>query len=453
MKIIIVGLGKVGQTLADELSKEGNDITVIDCREEAVRAVSAQYDLMGVVGNGAGYSTQMEAGIEEADLLIAVTDSDELNLLCCLIARKAGNCQTIARVRSYEYSTEIDFIKEELGLAMVINPELTAAAEIARNLKFPSAIDVDSFAKSRVDILKFRVPEQSVLDNMKLSELPSRLRSNVLICGVERGDEFIIPDGNVTLKSRDKISFVSEANDANQFFRQAGIVSNQVKNIMIVGGGSVAFYLSKMLLAAGIRVKIIEKDLKRCEQLCDLLPKATIVHGDGTDKGLLMEEGIDRYESFASLMNIDEENILLSLYAKKVGNMKTITKISRIAFDEVIRELDLDTIIHPKEITAEHIIRYVRSMKNSLGSNMETLHKIIDNKAEALEFLIRHHTRVTDIPLYELKIRKGILIACITRGDHVIIPRGSDKMQIGDTVIIVTRHKGLKDIDDILDAR
>lgn len=450
MKIIIVGLGKVGHTLADELSKEGTDITVVDCREEAVQAVSAQYDLMGVVGNGASYSTLMEAGIEEADLLIAVTSSDELNLLCCLIARKAGNCQTIARVRSYEYSTEIDFIKEELGLAMVINPEATAAVEIARNLKFPSAIDVDSFAKSRVDILKFRVPEQSVLDNMKLSELSSKIHSNVLICGVERGEELIIPNGDVALKAKDLISFVSEANDANQFFRRAGIVSNQVKNLMIVGGGSVAFYLAKMLLEAGIRVKIIEKNLKRCEQLCELLPKATIVHGDGTDKDLLMEEGIDRYESFASLMNIDEENILLSLYAKKAGNMKTITKISRIAFDEVIRELNLDTIIHPKEITAEHIIRYVRSMKNSMGSNVETLHKIIDGKAEALEFVIRHRSRVTDIPLLELKIRKGILVACITRSGRVIIPRGFDKMQIGDTVIIVTRHKGLNDIDDIL---
>ena len=450
MNIIIVGLGKVGQTLADELSREGNDITVIDRREEVVRAVCAQYDLMGIAGNGAGYSTLMEAGIEEADLLISVTDSDELNLLCCLIARKAGNCQTIARVRSYDYNAEIDFIKEELGLAMIINPEATAAAEIARNLKFPSAIDVDTFAKSRVDILKFRIPEDSVLDHMKLSELPGKLRSNILICGVERDNELIIPDGNMVLQSRDMISFVSEAKDANQFFKQAGIVSNQVKDIMIVGGGSVAFYLSQMLLEAGIRVKIIEKDLKRCEQLCELLPKATIVHGDGTDKDLLMEEGIEQYESFASLMNIDEENILLSLYAKKAGKMKTITKISRIAFDEVIRELDLDTVIHPKEITAEHIIRYVRSMKNSLGSNMETLHKIINNKAEALEFLIRHRTKVTDIPLYELKIKKGILIACITRGDQVIIPRGSDQMQIGDTVIIVTRHKGLREIDDIL---
>ncbi len=450
MKIIIVGLGKVGQTLAGELSKEDNDITVVDTREELVQEFASQFDLMGVVGNGASYSTLMEANIENADLMIAVTNSDELNLLCCLIARKAGNCQTIARVRNPEYSAEIGFIKEELGLAMVINPELAAAGEISRILKFPSAIDVDSFVKSRVELLKFRVPENSVLDNLRISELSSKVRTDVLICAVERGEELIIPDGNTVLQARDLVSIVGSTRDANDFFSRAGIVSNQVKNIIIVGGGSIAFYLAKMLLAAGIRVKIVEKDMKRCEQLCELLPKATVVYGDGTDKDLLLEEGLGRSESFAALTNIDEENILLSLYAKKVGKMKVITKINRIAFDEVIRELDLDTVIHPKDITSEHIIRYVRSMKNSLGSNVETLHKIISNKAEALEFVIRQKSRVTDIPLQTLRIKKGILVACISRSGNVIIPRGSDEMQIGDNVIIVTQHKGLNDIEDIL---
>ncbi|MDY3251357.1 MAG: Trk system potassium transporter TrkA [Candidatus Choladocola sp.] len=450
MKIIIVGLGKVGQTLAAELSKEGDDITVIDNREEVVQEVSSQYDLMGVVGNGSSHTTQVEAGIENADLLIAVTGSDEMNLLCCLIAKKAGNCHTIARVRNPEYNSELNFIKEELGLAMVINPELAAAGEIARVLKFPSVIDVDTFAKSRVELLKFRVAENSVLNNMKLSDLSSKIRGNVLICAVERGSELIIPDGDSVLKARDLVSFVGATADANNFFRQVGIVSNQVKNIMIVGGSAISYYLSKMLLAAGIRVKLVEKDMKRCEQLCELLPKATIVYGDGTDKDLLLEEGLTRYESFAALTNIDEENILLSLYAKKVGNMKLVTKINKIAFDEVIRELDLDTVIHPKDITSEYIIRYVRSMKNSLGSNVETLHKIIDNKAEALEFVIRKKSRATDIPLQELKIKKGILVACINRNGKIIIPRGMDAMKVGDTVIIITQQTGLNDIDDIL---
>lgn len=450
MKIIIVGLGKVGQTLAAELSKEENDITVIDHTEQKVEEFASQYDLMGIVGNGASYSTQMEAGIEAADLLIAVTDSDELNLLCCLIAKKAGNCHTVARVRNPEYSSEIGFIKEELGLAMIINPEYAAAQEISRILKFPSAIDVDSFVKSRVDLLKFRISEQSVLNNMKISDLPSRIRGNILICGVERGEQVIIPDGNCVLQARDLVTIVAGTNDANQFFREIGIVSNQARDIMIVGGGSIAFYVAKMLLSAGVRVKIVEKDRERCEKLCDLLPKATIVHGDGTDKELLLEEGLEHYESFAALTNIDEENILLSLFAKKVGRMKMITKINRIAFDEVIRELELDTVIHPKDITSEHIIRYVRSMKNSLGSNVETLHKIIDNKAEALEFVIRNKSKVTDIPLQKLRIKKGILVACISRRGQVIIPRGGDSLQIGDNVIITTQLKGLNDIEDIL---
>lgn len=450
MKIIIVGLGKVGQTLAAELSKEGNDITVIDHVEKKVEEFVGKYDLMGIVGNGATYSTQMEAGIEAADLLIAATASDELNLLCCLIAKKAGNCHTIARVRTPDYSSEIDFIKEELGLAMVINPEFAAAREISRILKFPSAIDVDSFVKSRVDLLKFRVSEKSVLNGMKISDMPSKMRGNVLICGVERGEEVIIPDGNCVLRARDLVTLVAATNDANQFFKEAGIEANQARSIMIVGGGSIAFYVARMLLSAGVKVKIVEKDLARCEKLCDLLPKATIVHGDGTNKELLLEEGLEHYDSFAALTNIDEENILLSLFAKKRGRAKLITKINRIAFDEVINELDLDTVIHPKDITSEHIIRYVRSMKNSLGSNVETLHKIINNKAEALEFIIRDKSKVTDIPLQKLRIKKGILIACISRNGQVIIPRGNDSMQVGDSVIVTTQMTGLNDIEDIL---
>ncbi|MFR8548094.1 MAG: Trk system potassium transporter TrkA [Lachnospiraceae bacterium] len=450
MKIIIVGLGKVGQSLALELGNEDNEITVIDCREEIVQEITSQNDFMGVVGNGSTYSIQMEAGIESADLMIAVTGSDELNLLCCLIAKKAGNCHTIARVRNPEYSTELDFIKEELGLAMVINPELAAAGEVAQALQFPSAIEVNSFVRNRVRLLKFRVPERSALANMRIADLPSKLRSHVLICAVERGEEVIIPNGNTMLYARDVVSVIGKASDANEFFRQAGIVTNQVKNLMIVGDSPIAYYLAKIMINSGVRVKIVEKSMKRCEELSDLLPKATIVYGDGTDKDLLLEEGIDRYESFAALTNIDEENILLSLYARKTGEKKLITKINRIAFDEVIRELDLDTVVYPKNITAEHIIRYVRSMKNSLGSNVETLHKILGGKAEALEFVIRGNSRVTGVALHELAIKDGVLIAGIARDGKVLIPRGSDKIVQGDSVIVITRYRGLNDVEDIL---
>ncbi len=450
MKIIVVGLGKVGQALAAELSSENNDITVIDNKEKIVEDFSSQYDIMGVIGNGANYSTQMDADVEHADLLIAVTGSDELNLLCCLIAKKAGNCHTIARVRNPEYSAEIDYIKEELGLAMVINPEQIAAREISRILKYPSAIEVDGFAKSRAELLKFRVPADSVLVDQRIVDIPVKMRRNVLICAIERGDELIIPDGNSKLQGKDLVSIVGVSADANNFFKQVGLVSNQIKSILITGGGSITYYLALTLLSNGVKVKIIEKDIDRCNRLCELLPKATIINGDGTDKDLILEVGLKKADAFAALTNIDEENVLLSLYAKKIGPRKIITKINRIAFDEVIRELDLDTIIHPKNLTSEYIIQYVRSMKNSLGSNVETLHRIIDNKAEALEFYIHEKSRVTDTPLQELKIRKGILVASITRNGKIIVPRGSDVLQKGDTVIIITQMTGLNDISDIL---
>jgi trk system potassium uptake protein TrkA len=451
MKIIIVGLGKVGQALAVELSSEDNDITVIDHKESVVEEFSSQYDLMGLVGNGASYSTQMEAGVENADLLIAVTASDELNLLCCLIAKKAGNCHTIARVRNPEYSSELGYIKEELGLAMVINPEHAAAAEIARVLKYPSAIEADSFARGHVELLKFRIPEHSMLAGERIVDVSGKIQKNILICAIERGEELVIPDGSSRLQARDLVSVVGPAVEANEFFRQIGLTANQVKNVMIAGGGTIAYYLSKILIQTGIRVKIIEKNMERCDRLCELLPRATVIYGDGTDKELLQEEGIRRMDAFVALTNIDEENVLLSLYAKKMGCKKAVTKINRITFDEVIRDLDLDSVIHPKDITAEYIVRYVRSMKNSLGSNVETLHRIINNKAEALEFAIRENSRVTDIPLQDLNIRKGILVACISRDGKVIIPRGRDVILRGDRVIIVTRQTGLNDIRDILE--
>lgn len=451
MKIIIIGLGKVGMALAAELCDEENDVTVIDKKEELVEDATGQYDLMGITGNGASHSTQVEAGVENADLLIAVTGSDEINLLRCLMVKDGGKCHSIARVRNPEYHSEAAYIRDKFHLSMIINPDMAAAMELARNLRFPSAIDVDSFVKNRVDILKFRVTEGSLLDGLRIADLSGKVHQNILICAIERGKELIIPDGNTVLQGKDQIAIVAGGYDANQFFRQVGIVTNQVKNIMIVGGSPMAYYLARLLGAVGMRVKIIEKDYGRCEELSEMLPKATIVHGDGTDKDLLSEEGIEDYECFAALTNIDEENILVSLYAKKLGGQKKIiTKVNRIAFDEVIRELDLDTIIHPKDITAEMIIRYARAMNNTCGSNVETLHKIIDGKAEALEFIIRGQSRVTEATLQELPIRKGILVGCIYRGGKIIIPRGSDQMKIGDSVIIVTQEKGLKDIDDIL---
>lgn len=453
MKIIIVGCGKVGETLAAVLSQEGNDITVIDKREEVVDDLCNRYDIMGYVGNGVSYTVQTDADIKHADLMIAVTGSDELNLLCCLIAKKAGNCHTIARVRDPEYNNELGFIKEELGLAMVINQEYAAAMEISRVLKFPSAIEIDTFAKGRVELLRFKIPAFSILDDMSLYEMHNKLKCNVLVCTVERDGQIVIPKGDYIIRSGDVISIVSTAKEENVFFRKIGILSNQVKNVLIVGGGEIGYYLAKILSSAGIQVKLLEKRRERCEELSELLPRATILHGDGTNKQLLDEEGIAQTEGFVTLTDFDEENVILSLYARKRGIRKIVTKINRIAFDEVIETLDLDTTIYPRDITAEYILQYVRAMKNSIGSNVETLHRIIDNKVEALEFIIRSNFRGKDIPLAELPIRPDILVACIYRRGKIILPRGKDVMQEGDSVVVVTVNKGLNDINDIFMAK
>lgn len=453
MKIIIVGCGKVGETLASVLSQEGNDITIIDKKEDVVERLCNQYDIMGSVGNGASYCVQLEADIEHADLMIAVTGADELNLLCCLIAKKAGNCHTIARVRNPEYNDELNFIKEELGLAMVINQELAAAMEIARVLKFPSAIDIDTFSRGRVELLRFRIPEDSVLHNLTLTELHNKVKCNVLICTVERGRDIMIPKGDDVLRTGDVISIVATAKDESQFFKKIGIQTNQVKNVLIVGGGEIAYYLTRILSSSGIQVKILEKRMERCEELCEILPKATIIHGDGTNKQLLEEEGLAQTQGFVALTDFDEENVILSLYAKKCGCRKTVTKINRFVFDEVIESLDLDTTIYPRDITAEYILQYARAMKNSIGSNVETLHRIMDNKAEALEFVIRDNFRMPNVSLQDLPIKPGILVACINRKGQIILPRGKDVLQEGDTVVVITAQKGLNDVNDILAAK
>ncbi|MBE7032229.1 MAG: Trk system potassium transporter TrkA [Ruminococcaceae bacterium] len=451
MNTIIIGCGKVGQKLAEKLSQEENqNITVVDLKYDVVQDIINQYDAMGVVGSGASFEVLLEAGIEDADILIAVTGSDEVNLLTCLIAKKAGNCQTIARVRKPEYSRELHLFRNDLGLAMVINPELTAASEIARILRFPSAIQIDTFAKGRVEILKFKVPGDSVLDEIKVSEINSKLNTDILVCGVERGDEAFIPDGSFVIRKGDLVSIVAAPLSGSEFFRKIGVKTNRVKDTMIVGGGATSYYLADKLIHRGIKVKIIEKDTRRCEELCQMLPKATIINADGTENRVLLEEGLENAESFVSLTGIDEENIMLSLFAKSKMNGKVISKVNRVSYDDVIASLDLDTVIYPKDITAEYIVRFVRAKQNSIDCDIETMHLILDDKAEALEFTINENSPVSGIPLADLQLKANVLIACINRQGRIIIPRGQDAIRQGDTVIVVTTHLGFKDINDIL---
>lgn len=450
LRIIIVGCGKVGRTLIEQLSKEGHDITVIDKNSEMIQQMINLYDVMGIEGNGASHSTQQEAGILDADLIVAVTESDELNLLCCTIARQVGNCAAIARVRTPDYSEDINYLREKLGLAMIINPELEAAKEMARILYLPSSLEVNSFAHGEAELIKFQIKKGSPMSDLTIADFGNRYACNILIGAVERDGEVHIPSGSFILKAGDTVSFVSPKKTVRDFFQNMGLNTKQVKDTMIIGGGRAAFYLADQLIRAGISVKIIENDHKRCEELSVLLPKATIINGDGTDQELLIEEGIKEVESFVPLTGFDEENIMLTLFAKQVSDTKVITKINRNTFTNVISQLDLGSVIYPKYITSEAIIAYVRAKQASMNSNIETLYHMYDSRVEAIEFYVGEESSVTNIPLMDLQLKKNLLICFISRKGNVIIPSGQDCIKVGDTVMIITSHTGFNEIQDIL---
>lgn len=450
LKIIIVGCGKVGANLVDQLSKEGHDITVIDKKAEKIQDITNIYDVMGLVGNGASYSTQMEAGIEETDLIIAVTDSDELNLLCCTVAKRVGKCAAIARVRTPDYSEETGYLREQLGLALIINPELEAAREVARILYLPTALEVNSFAHGQAELVKFKVPEGNLLNGLSLAYLGKNITNDILICAVERNGEVYMPNGDFVLHSGDVVSFVSERHIARDFLKQIGLATRQVKDTMIIGASKAAYYLAKELLNMGISVKIIEKEKENCESLSVKLPKAIIINGDGTDPDILKEEGIETVQSFIPLTGIDEENIMLTLYAKQVSKAKVVTKINRVNYKQVINNLDLGSLVYPKYITSEAIIAYVRAKKNSMGSNIETLYHMFDSRVEAIEFIVEENSKVSGVPIKDLKLKKDVLISFINHNGHIIIPTGNDEIEDGDTVMIVTKNTGFTGIDDIV---
>lgn len=450
LNIIIVGCGKVGIALIEQLSNEGHAITIIDKDAQKVHMYTGQYDIMGIVGNGASFSIQKEAGIESADLIIAVTGSDELNLLCCTVAKQVGKCASIARVRTPDYSDEVTYLREQLGLAMIINPDLEAAHEIVRILCLPTALEVNSFAHGDAELVKLQIPENNILDNQLVSDLGKTFSAKFLICGLERDGEIEIPSGNTLLKAGDKISFVATRKEARKFIKELGFNSHQVKDTIIIGGGKTAYYLAKILLTQGIEVKLIEQDKERCEELSILLPKAIIINGDGTDEALLKEEGIETCQSFVSLTGIDEENILLSLHAKNYSNAKAVTKINRNTFVSTIDKLDLGSVIYPKYITSEAIIAYVRAKKNSMNSNIETLYHLFNSRVEAIEFRIEKKSPVTGYTLSSLSLKDNLLICFINRNGQIIIPSGQDCIKVGDTVMIVTSHTGFNNIEDIL---
>ncbi len=451
LRIIIVGCGKVGSTLVEILSNEGNDITIIDKNPQKLEALTNTFDVMGIEGNGASFTTQEEAGIKNADLMIAVTNSDELNLLCCTVAKQVGNCATIARVRTPEYNKEVQYLTDQLGLAMIINPEFEVAKEISRILYLPSALEVSSFAHGQAELIKFKIYEDSKLNGIRISELSAVIKTKILICAIERDDKVFIPSGNDRILSGDIISFVTPRKQVKDFFTQIGVKSSKIKEVMIIGGGKAAYYLSNMLLNMGMSVKIIETNKNRCEELSILLPKAIIINGDGTNEELLKEEGITTAQAFIPLTGIDEENIILTLYAKQVSSAKVITKINRINFRGVISKLDLGSIVYPRYITSEAIIAYVRAKRASMNSNIEALYHMYDHQVEAIEFLIDKESTVTGQTLARLPLKKSLIIALINRSGKIFMPSGSDSLMVGDSVMIVTTHTGFNTIQDILE--
>jgi len=450
MRILIAGVGKVGRALALQLGAEGHSVTVVDTNEDKIQRITEDLDVMGINGNCSSISVLSEADMEHMDVFIAVTGSDELNLLCCMFAKKTAKCNAIARVRNPVYTHELDFIKQQLGISTIINPELAAAREISRLLRFPGASKIDTFAGGRVRLIKFELTDDHGVHGMPLKDISRRLGTDVLICAVERGQDVVIPGGDFVMQSGDIVTFLATQEKATAFFKKLGIPTKPVRSTMIVGGGTIGYYLAKELIDHGIHVRLIDKNPARCLTLAEDLPEATVLNADATDRQFLQAEGLPMAESFVALTNMDEENVLLAMYAKKHSNAKVVTKVNRLEFDDMLDGIDIGSVIYPKYMTCDTIVQYVRAKQNEAGSNVKTLYRILDDRVEAIEFTIHEKSGATGISLANLRLKPNLLVCCITRGDEIIIPRGNDTLQVGDNVVVVTLERGLHDVRDIL---
>ncbi|MBR3081512.1 MAG: Trk system potassium transporter TrkA [Clostridiales bacterium] len=451
LKIVVVGAGKVGDTLVTRLADEGHNLVIIDKNTERLNQLADQCDCMCISGSGASHEILEEAGVGVADLFIAVTESDELNLLCCTIARQFNNqLSVIARVRNPEYVRDVSYLRSRLGIEMIINPEYEAAVEASRLLFLPAALSVNSFAHGQAELVKIQIPEGNILDGKTIAYLGQNITNNILIVAVERGPELTIPNGSFELKAGDIISYVSTRKDNSHFLQSIGFNTRSVRSSLIVGGGTCAYYLADLLIKSGIEVTIIEKDPKRCDTLCDLIPKATIIKGDGTNEAILDEAGIRDVESVIALTGLDEENIMLALHTKVVSKAKAITKINKISFTKAIESLNLGSVVYPKYITAERIISSARARQATIGSNLEVMYNLFGDRAEACEFKVKEASRVTGVLLKDLNLKPGMIISFISRDGKIIIPTGSDQINIGDNVMVVTTKKGFTELSDIL---
>lgn len=449
MNVIIVGLGKLGITMTKQLVSEGHSITVVDTNNEKLTSVVDTYDVMGVWGNGATCDTLEAAGAAKAKLIIAATASDEMNILCCLIANKMGTENTIARVRNPDYANQMQFLRNELGLNMIVNPEYETANEISRIIRFPSAANLDSFARGKIEIASIRIHSDNILCDTPLYDLRKKSKAKVLVCAVQRNDDVYIPSGDFVIRCDDVISITGTRSELALFMKQTGVYKQRIKNVMIIGGGRIGYYLAKLLSDTGRNIKLIEHNYDRCYNLTDSLPDVTVINGDGTDQDILDEQGLERQDALVSLTGIDEENIIVSMYAESKGINKVITKVNRHSYS-ILNDIGLETVVSPQIVAGNLVTRYVRALHNSAGnSQIQTLHKLVNGKVEAVEFIVPEDAGYENIPFKELHFLPNILVGCIIRNGKTIFPGGDDVMKAHDSIIVVTAGRIIEDLHDI----
>ena len=451
MKIVVIGAGKIGHTIIEHAVQEGHTVVVVDNKVELIEQVINKYDVMGIVGNGASYDIQKSAGVDKNSIVIAATSSDETNILSCLVSKKLGSKSTIARVRSFEYMNQLKLLQNDLGITMTFNPEFEVSKEIMKIIDFPEAIRVDSFTKGHVDLIELYINEKSPLIDQSLISIYRQYQVKILVCAVQRNDEVIIPTGSFMFQPKDKIYITATRTNLRKFISKIGSIEVKIKNVMIIGGGKMAHYLGNELIKNKYNVKLIEKDYKRCEELSQLLPQATIICGDGSDQNVLEEEGMTSQDAVICLTGKDEENIIVSMYAYKKNIHKIITKINRTSLVGIMESISMASIVSPKDIVASKLISYIRAKNNTRGSNVLTLYKLVNNKVEAVEFQAKENGKLLNICLKDLKLKSNILIAGIIREGKVIIPNGDDMILLNDHVIVVTTNQFLDDLNEILE--
>lgn len=450
MKIIIVGSGKMGSYLSNILAKENHDIIVIDKNEDIINKLNNTQDISIICNNGLVASTLEEADIKNTDILISTMKNDEDNIVCCLLAKNLGVKNTIMRIRNPEYKDSMHYIKNDLGLSMTINPELLTAKDIANTLNFPSGIKLNYFFKGKVEMVEFKIKEKSNIIGMTVKDLISKIKKKVIIVAVERNDKVIVPKGDFVFELDDKLIITSRPQNINNFFKFAGNISFKTKDVMIIGGSKVSYYLAFFLENMGINSKIIEIDKSKCEFLSEKLEKTLIINGDGSDKDLLLEEGIEEVDAFVSATGIDEENIIYSLFAKSLDIPKVITKINHLTFNDIVERVGIENVQTPHIIASNQVLKYIRAMENSKGGNMESLVQLMDDKLEMMEFVINNEFNAINVCLKDVKFKDGVIIVCIGRKGNIIFPSGEDILKINDNIIIATTKTNIKGLNDIL---